>query len=631
MTPPATTIDEPTKSVVERALRTIDAADYDDGATIAWVDGPADEISVETASLPVVDLGLATRSRATPADFAAFSTLGEGGFGRVIEARQRSIDRLVAIKTLRADAPPKAAHRLHHEARLTGSLEHPGIVPVHMYGADAEGRPAFVMKRVDGETWSALRRAPHHTHWRSIAGRDALERDLRILGAICQALAYAHDRGILHRDIKPDNVMVGPYGDVYLMDWGVGIRLDGREGVLERQVVGTPAYMAPEMIALGPITRSTDIYLLGATLYELLAGAPPHSGGALRDILVRVCAKPTPPLPPSTPAELAALCHAAMDSDPRARPPSPAAFKRSLDAFLEHRDAGVLAAAAKTQLDAIEARYRASASVRSDRRRLGELRAALDQPAALIEQAEGRWPDGPFVRGVADQLASLRAELGVALRDAVGARTAWEAMSADAQQRSDVLPSIEALEAHEAALLARLDGALGGPARLAVVLGVCTAGFAITVWDVIGAARGSLSTLRLLEVAAAMTASLAATAIGAWPWARDAWRTRRLLGIAFAMTLGLLVHRAIATALDLAPSDVLARDAFLLGGMYALSGVLHARWFWICAGVFLIPAAAVFWAPAWLGVLFSPAVFATTVIAAAATYRELRAANSPLQ
>jgi serine/threonine-protein kinase len=159
---------------------------------------------------------------------------------------QRSLDREVAIKRLVAKPNRTHVEALLAEAGMMGRLEHPNIVPVHALGACPNRGPLLVMKRVRGIAWSELLKDPEHPAWGAHV-EDRLDRNLEILVAICNACHFAHSRGIIHRDIKPQNVMVGDYGEVYLMDWGIATTA---ESPPSSEVLGSPAYMAPEL-ALG--------------------------------------------------------------------------------------------------------------------------------------------------------------------------------------------------------------------------------------------------------------------------------------------------------------------------------------------------------------------------------------------
>ena len=163
-----------------------------------------------------------------PAEFKLGQTLGEGGMGVVRLADQVSLHRSVAVKTLRPEKSSDAALlALLREAWVTGALEHPNIVPVYALGRNEEKMPVFVMKRVEGTPWSTLLADPTHPLVARGGGdKDPLHFHLELLLKVCDALAFAHSRQLIHRDVKPENVMLGAFGEVYLLDWGIAVSLD---------------------------------------------------------------------------------------------------------------------------------------------------------------------------------------------------------------------------------------------------------------------------------------------------------------------------------------------------------------------------------------------------------------------
>ncbi len=263
------------------------------------------------------------------------TTLGEGGMGVVHLATQRSLLRDVAVKRVRDATDELAIEALIAEATLTGGLEHPAIVPVHALLRDEQG-PLMVMKRLDGVTLRTLIREPDHARWAEL-GTDRLGFFVQVVRRLCDALALAASRGIVHRDTKPDNVMIGSYGEVYLLDWGVATRAGAK--LPAEDVAGTPAYMAPEMLRpdSGEIDARSDVYLLGATLHECVTGRPPHGGETFVAVLASVAASVPFPYPPEVPAALAALLHTAMHADRAERFADAGALGRALDAFVAQR------------------------------------------------------------------------------------------------------------------------------------------------------------------------------------------------------------------------------------------------------------------------------------------------------
>ncbi len=290
-------------------------------------------------------------------DLEVLRTLGEGGMGRVELARQRSLGREVALKTLKpGKETQRAVASLLHEARCTGSLEHPNIIPIHALGLDDEGRPALVMKRVEGVNWREMIMDGDHPGWARVSG-DRLEWHLEVLMQVCHAAHFAHSRRIVHRDIKPENVMIGEFGEVYLLDWGVALDLDAEPPERPGELVGTPVYLAPEMTE-GSVERvgpQTDVFLLGATLHEILTGAPPHEGARMFDVLLAAYRSEPKTYSSFVPDELAEICRRAMDRDPDKRMRGAVALREAIDGFLGHRASAGLSAAAAAHLSAMEA------------------------------------------------------------------------------------------------------------------------------------------------------------------------------------------------------------------------------------------------------------------------------------
>ena len=249
------------------------------------------------------------RNRATADRYAPERVIGRGGMGVVLSARDLDLERVVALKRLRGDGSEpddpgstRALGRFLEEARLTGSLDHPCIVPVHDVGVDGEGNAFFTMKLVHGRTLADVlrRRSPGtEAEWSQTRIVDLLHR-------VSQAVAFAHSRGVVHRDLKPANLMIGDFGEAYVMDWGIAVaggHEDGKGAEAEvtgpgpGAVVGTPCYMPPEQARGERVGPLADVYALGAILYEVLAGRRPYEGeaGDLRDLLHRIAQAPPRP------------------------------------------------------------------------------------------------------------------------------------------------------------------------------------------------------------------------------------------------------------------------------------------------------------------------------------------------
>jgi serine/threonine-protein kinase len=258
-------------------------------------------------------------------------------------AHDASLGRDVALKELRperADHPAVLA-RFLREAQVTGQLEHPGIVPVYEMGrGPAEQAPFYTMRFVRGRTLAEAARAYHDRRARGPADPLELRELLTAFVGVCNAVAYAHGRGVLHRDLKPQNVVLGDYGEVVVLDWGLA-KVAGEsdtegagpldvapeeegQATQQGQVLGTPAYMAPEQAEgrLALVDTRSDVYGLGAVLYEILTGRPPFAGQERTGLLRRVVHEP--PAPPralvaATPRALEGVCLKALAKKPGGR------------------------------------------------------------------------------------------------------------------------------------------------------------------------------------------------------------------------------------------------------------------------------------------------------------------------
>jgi serine/threonine-protein kinase len=259
--------------------------------------------------------------------YALGEVIGRGGMGEVLLAHDRRIGRDVALKRLQTTSPQEdELTRFMREARIQARLEHPAIVPVYEMGRDAVGRPFFTMKRVAGQTLAEMFAAP-------VTNR---QRMLRAFAEVCRAVDYAHSHGVVHRDLKPANIVLGDYGEVYVLDWGIArivgdtqtridmADIDTIEGTqAATEIIGTLGYSSPEQLHAPNVDRPSDVYSLGAILFEILAGEPLHprknakhstlGGDTVASPALR---RPDRIVPP----ELDALCLAMLASKPAKRP-----------------------------------------------------------------------------------------------------------------------------------------------------------------------------------------------------------------------------------------------------------------------------------------------------------------------
>lgn len=332
-------------------------------------------------------------------DLEILDTIGEGGMGLVRLARQVSLKREVAVKTVQPAVRDQGEklRALSQEALITGALEHPNVIPVYALGQDSGGAPLIVMKRVEGVSWREFLEGE-----RSIPeGTDALEWHLDVLLQVANALSFAHSRGIIHRDVKPENVMIGSFGEVYLLDWGLALSLrPEHRGTFPlaseaRGVAGTPVYMSPEMVTgdgalLGP---HTDVYLLGATLHEIVTGEPRHTGDSFLGVMQSAYASQPYGYGPNVPRELAELCNRATSREPGDRHGSVEEFRAALTNFLRHRTSIQLSNEAEERLSRMQ-RLLQEDTPEIDR----QVRDLFGESRFGFEQALKTWPENVDAR-----------------------------------------------------------------------------------------------------------------------------------------------------------------------------------------------------------------------------------------
>ncbi len=316
--------------------------------------------------------------------FVDISLLGVGAMGRVRRVRDPALNRTMALKTLRPEVMynPSAVLRFTEEAQTTAQLQHPGILPVFETGRTRDGRLWFTMQEVRGQTLrhvlAEVHAASAEGRWRSSESGWTLQRTIEAFRRVCDAVAYAHSRGVVHRDLKPSNVMVGQHGEVLVVDWGLAKIVGAPDPDVDTDVVvttrtgndaqetvsgtiaGTPMYMAPEQARgeIHMIDARTDVYALGAMLYEILAGRGPYQGVDATDVLSQLLAGPpsqlranvgldprtgreTAPMAPfvglglPVPEELVDACNRAMERDPADRYPDAGALGADIGAWLD--------------------------------------------------------------------------------------------------------------------------------------------------------------------------------------------------------------------------------------------------------------------------------------------------------
>ncbi len=328
--------------------------------------------------------------------------LGRGGMGAVHASRQLALERTVAIKTMLAKGDGAAASRFRAEAMVMALLEHPNIMPVHDLISAENGELQLVMKKVEGVTWRELNYPSTPAQIRRAMAMK-LDDHVEILLKVCDAVAFAHAKGIIHLDLKPANIMVGAFGEVLVLDWGCAMAFTdiGNDAVPKvmnfRGLSGTPAYMAPEMAGqTGNLGPHTDIYLLGAILFELVAGHPPHKADSLQSSIAHAAANDiTPPQlergGKKIPSELVELAMRTMSRDIAQRPSTVADLAQQLRDFRRHEEAITGVDTARTRL--------AAATSQPDK--ADDL---YRQALAACEQAVAQWPEYGVGRDLLGQI-----------------------------------------------------------------------------------------------------------------------------------------------------------------------------------------------------------------------------------
>lgn len=302
------------------------------GATVCSAGGSVPFGSVRALAADALDLDLSDPLQRRFGDYELLAKLGQGGMGVVYRARQCSLDREVAIKLLAAGpwAAPGFVERFRIEAQSAARMQHPNIVTIHEID-EQDGLPFFSMRLVLGRSLA-------ETIQRE--GPLAPRRAASLMRTVAEAVDYAHRLGVLHLDLKPGNVLLDGQGEPMVADFGLARRLEETlDGIDE--VSGTPSYMSPEQVAGGALGVTTDVYALGATLYETLTARPPFRGATARETLEQVIVGGAPvprSFDPRIPLDLQAICMRCLQRDPALRYPDARALAEDLGRYLEGRE-----------------------------------------------------------------------------------------------------------------------------------------------------------------------------------------------------------------------------------------------------------------------------------------------------
>ncbi len=521
--------------------------------------------------------------------------LGEGGRGQVRLARQLSLRRDVAVKSLKGEADAQRTQELLREARITGGLEHPNIVPVYSLGRGQGDEVLLVMKRVEGVPWGKHLRAegPARTDL-------AIERHLEIFQKVCNAVEFAHARGVVHRDLKPDNVMVGAFGEVVVLDWGLAVSLEGdpERGLPKacdvRGLAGTPSYMPPELVEGdgARLGRWTDVYLLGATLHDIFTGGPPHQGSSLSEVLEKAFRSEPRTYGPDVPQEIAEICQRAMARSPMRRFGSVSELAEAVRFYLRHRQAAQLAAEAQKRLDALPPLL-----APGDR---GGVHAALAQSRFGFEQSLRSWPENPVARDGLARAITREVKEELATSNLASARRALAELPSPDPALAAEVQALEARLAHDARERQRLE-ALERELNPNVSSGARNLLLAIvgTVWFVVPIVLGLLERSGRFEVTSAMLLE------GIVPWAlfagvatfklRDGLFLNRMgkrmsLAIVVAVVAAALT-RAVTWGMGADPHHSLVFELVVYAVMGAMGTLVDLR-FLTTAVVYALGAAA---------------------------------------
>jgi serine/threonine protein kinase len=571
----------------------------------------------DTEQLPRIEV-----TRDGRGDLQVLRLLGTGGMAQVVLARQKALQRDVALKMVDPmHASPAMADALLREGVVTGCLEHPNIVPVHMLGMDREGQPVLVMKRVEGVPWSRLEREDE-VRQRSVWSGDPRLRHLEVFLQVCSAVSYSHARGYVHRDIKPDNVMIGNFGEVYLLDWGIATRVgspafdSSDDEDMVPMPTGTATYLAPEMVrADGVIDERTDVYLLGATLHRMLTGRRRHDGNNLYEVLSAALSSDPCVYDADFPEELAAICNRATSASPDDPFQTAASLREAVVDFLLHKTSLDLTLEAEKLLRRLETLAADAASEADTRPLFAECRFAFRH--ALRE-----WPGN--ARAQSGLRGSLQLMIAAELdHDHLGAaKGLLSELDEEAPELEQRLARALEAQAEEQKrvdglreLAYQLDPAVASAPR-ALLIGL----LAVLCLLILAVGLSGFAVKSVYERALWTMPPFIAVFLGFAAYRRQALfsneASRRLMAIVGITLVTVSLHRVLGYVARPMFSFQLSSDLLLLATGGACLAVIANRWVFAAAGVWMLGACALTFYPGEPLHIFGPSTALGTAILA---------------
>jgi serine/threonine-protein kinase len=550
-------------------------------------------------------------------DLEAKSILGEGGMGRVLLATQHSLQREVAVKVLKPEAITHSVVRaLLIEALTAGSLEHPNVIPIHALGTDTAGHPLLVMKRVDGVSWRTVLEDPTHSAWERLTetSHDRLVASVQVLMEVCNAVQFAHERNIVHRDIKPENVMLGSHGEVYLVDWGIAVRKADEPA---RALVGTPCYMAPEMLSgdSTAVDARTDVYLLGATLHEVLTQKPRHSGDTLYATIFAALESAPHAYGPEISTELAALANRACHADPALRPQSAKEFRAALAEWIRHRSSATLAGATATLAEQL-----AQLAIKAQQ---GDptARASFDRVATECRfgfaQSLKEWPENPVALSGLQHCLTQMIDLEIARENPENARSLLSEMHGDqsslvarVQQLESQLAKRNAAHSEAAKLAHELDDQVAIRERTLLMMALLGLGATITGYMGVRGGFANVSVVKSIKFGSFAFAVMIVAVIALRKKLLSNAFNKRVVAVVLISFGAMNLHRILAHVRGAQMvSEVLADDTIIIAAVVALASITIQSWFAVVAALLASTGVLISFFPDKASLLFSVGPF----------------------